>query len=56
MGDNGMPKEEPGDVVKKIHKALSGSGSGKRTKKKNKVIVLMHDIMFRNSLCGRKKL
>jgi peptidoglycan/xylan/chitin deacetylase (PgdA/CDA1 family) len=56
MTNSGMAKEEPEDVVKKIQNALSGSGKGIKTKKKDKVIVLMHDTMFRNSTGGKKKL
>lgn len=56
MTKNGKAKEEPGDVVKKIQNVLSGSGKRIKTKKKDKVIVLMHDIMFRSPTGGKKKL
>ncbi|MCP4120073.1 MAG: polysaccharide deacetylase family protein [Desulfobacteraceae bacterium] len=51
MTKTGMPVESPEEMVKKIQNALLSDA----TKKKNKVIVLMHDAMFKTSTGEKAK-
>jgi peptidoglycan/xylan/chitin deacetylase (PgdA/CDA1 family) len=48
----GKPATAPADVVANIERALSNMA----TKKPDKVVVLMHDVMFRASTEGREQL